>query len=405
MKVVYLHQYFKTPRVNGGVRSYHFARALSALGHDVHVVTSDPDPAAERGHTLELVDGLSVHRIAVPYDNTMGVRRRIVAFLSFAASSARVSRRLGGDVVVATSTPLTIALPALWAIALRPKTRFVFEVRDLWPAAPIEMGYLRNPVLKFVARKLERVTYRKADHIVALSDGMASGISESGVAEDKITVIPNIADIDAFRESDASQRTVFDDVPALSGRPIVLYSGTYGRVNGLDYMVELAIEAKKIGSSLAFVAIGTGVERDRVVEFAGREDVLGSSFFALDPVAKSELPNLLARSAFGSSWVIDIPILEHNSANKFFDTLAAGRPMLVNHGGWQAEVLQKTGAGWRLDRDAAKAVRLLEGIIGADEALDRAGEAAGRLADESYSLPILARRFTEVVTSGSRPAK
>jgi glycosyltransferase involved in cell wall biosynthesis len=398
MKIVYLHQYFKTPKENGGVRSYHFARALAASGHDVHIVTSDSSGDARDGHVQDVVDGIYVHRIAVAYDNSMGTRDRVLAFVRFALASARVARGLRGDAVVATSTPLTIAIPALWATAARRRTRFIFEVRDLWPDVPIAMGYLNNPLVIAAARWLERRAYARADRIVALSAGMASGVVRAGGTESKVVVIPNIADVEAFGSVDTASPTLLDDLGIPDGRPLVLYCGTFGRVNGLSYMVDLAAEAQSRGSSLVFAAVGTGAEREAVIEYARQRDVLGKNFFALDPVSKSELPGLLARATFGSSWVIDVEALEHNSANKFFDTLASGRPMLVNHGGWQAEVLQATGAGWQLSRDAREAVELLDRVSKDPVTLARAGSMARQTAVERYSLPVLAELFVETVT-------
>ncbi|VXB26289.1 glycosyltransferase family 4 protein [Frigoribacterium sp. 9N] len=399
MKIVYLHQYFKTPKENGGVRSYHFARALTSRGHDVHVVTSDTAPAGRLGTSHEVVDGIDVHRIAVAYDNTMGVSRRVVAFIHFALSSAKLARRLRADVVVATSTPLTIAIPAMWAVAGRRHARFVFEVRDLWPEVPIAMGYLKNPFMVRAARWLERRTYDRADRIIALSHGMADGVARAGGERQKLAVVPNIADIETFQAVDSAQKTVLDDIPALGRRPIALYCGTFGRVNGLHYMVDLAIEAVRQESDIAFVAVGTGVQFDEVIQYARRYGVLNKSFFALPPVPKAALPGLLARATFGSSWVIDVEALEHNSANKFFDTLASGRPMLVNHGGWQADVLHERGAGWELSRNARKAVEQLDGILEDEASIKRAGEAAFKLAIEKYSLEVLSRSFVDIVTN------
>jgi hypothetical protein len=94
-----------------------------------------------------------------------------------------------------------------------------------------------------------------------------------------------------------------------------------------------------------------------------------------------------------------VEALEHNSANKFFDTLASGRPMLINHGGWQEEVLRATGAGWRLSRDPRRAVEELEEVLGDPDALTSAGDAARNTAVERYSRPVLERLFVDTVTS------
>ena len=63
--------------------------------------------------------------------------------------------------IYATSPPLTMALPALVAAA-RWRAPLVFEVRDLWPEAPIQMGALRNPLAQRLARAIERFVYSRS---------------------------------------------------------------------------------------------------------------------------------------------------------------------------------------------------------------------------------------------------
>ena len=99
--------------------------------------------------------------------------------------------------VFATSPPLTIGLAGI-AAARRWRVPLVFEVRDLWPEAPIQMGALRSPVAQRAARGLERATYRAAAHVVALSPGMRDGVIAAGVAPERVTLIPNASDLELF---------------------------------------------------------------------------------------------------------------------------------------------------------------------------------------------------------------
>src|SRR5690242_11088414 len=118
MRIVYLHQYFATPKMAGGTRSYEMARRLAANGHEVHMVTSrtsGDDNRAFPRWDVEVVDGIHVHWLPVRYENRMTYRRRMVAFALFALFASHRARRLQGEVVFATSTPLTIALPAIAA--------------------------------------------------------------------------------------------------------------------------------------------------------------------------------------------------------------------------------------------------------------------------------------------------
>ena len=149
MRIVYLHKYFVTPEMPGIVRSYEMARRLVAMGHEVHMVTTDQrlDAEAAKRPAWRVTNeaGIHVHWTAVPYDNTQAYGDRLRAFLTFAWRAARKAIELRGDVIFATSTPLTIAIPALLA-TWRTRRPLVFEVRDLWPAVPIAIGAIRKPL-------------------------------------------------------------------------------------------------------------------------------------------------------------------------------------------------------------------------------------------------------------------
>lgn len=135
------------------------------------------DPAEHRGIWRERVDGIEVHWIPVRYSDHVGFWPRIRAFIEFAVKSARIAAAIPTDRVFATSTPLTIVLPGVYA-AWRQRKPMVFEVRDLWPELSIALGSLRDPVLIRLARWLERLAYRRAARVIALSPiawGLALG--------------------------------------------------------------------------------------------------------------------------------------------------------------------------------------------------------------------------------------
>ena len=109
MKIIYLHQYFNTLEMSGGTRSYEMARRLAAAGHEVHMVTSwrsDDGRSPEWFVTDE--SGIKTHWLPVPYSNHMSYRERISAFFRFAFLAMSKAKELGGDVIFATSTPLSL---------------------------------------------------------------------------------------------------------------------------------------------------------------------------------------------------------------------------------------------------------------------------------------------------------
>lgn len=409
MKLVYVHQYFNTPEDSGGTRSYEQAKRMSAAGIDVHVVTSDRQ-GRTGGWTTETVDGVVVHRLPVPYRNDMSYPRRVGAFARFAIAATRRVLALRGDVVYATSTPLTVAIPALACRMLR-GTPYVFEVRDLWPEVPIALGAIRSPALKRAAQLLERTAYRRAAHVVALSPGMADGVRRAGGGGVPVSVVPNACD-SWLAEPDSGEVREFRrrTFPGLGDRPTAVYAGTFGLLNGVDYLVEIALELRRANSRAALVAAGGGAQFDAVQAAARRAGVLDENLFVMARIPKREIPLLLGMADACMSLFIDQPAMWSNSANKFFDALAAGRAVIVNYGGWQAELVEREKAGIRIPaRDAVVAAGCIDRLLADRKILLRMGAAARALGAREFDRDVLSAQVVSIVRDaagsgiGSRP--
>lgn len=359
MKIVYLHQYFNSPAMAGGTRSYEMARRLVAKGHEVDLVTTWREPTDRRDWFVTDEAGIRVHWLPVEYSNSMNVPQRIRAFLRFAVASALKAAQLGGDVVFATSTPLTVALPGIYA-SWRGRVPLVFEVRDLWPAVPIAFGALRNPLAISLARGLERFTYHYASRIVALAPGMAEDVAATGIPREKIAVIPNGCDVDVFGAT--SSRPSPRDVHSWLGeRDLVLYAGTLGRVAGVGYLVRLAAAVERLDPEIRFVVLGEGAERDAIRAAAAEAGLLGRTLFMLDAIPKRDLvPWLHAADMTLALFAGPRVAWKDAVQNKFFDSLAAGKPVACNFVGWQSEIAVEAGVGLILDRaDMAVAAHAL----------------------------------------------
>lgn len=401
MHIVYLHQYYTTPRseTGGGTRSYELARRLVAAGHEVDVITTDnyPEPSWKRGWRETEDDGIRVHWLPVPYDNRMSYARRMQAFLAFAVGSARKAASLGGDVVFATSTPLTICLPAIYA-AWRARAPMVFEVRDLWPEVPIALGVLKNPAAVWAARRLERLAYARSTQIVALSPGMAQGVLGAGVPPERVHVIPNACDLDLFAPDSASAAQVRSRRPWLGDRPLVVYTGTFGLVNGVGYLVDVAAKVAAIDPAVRFLLVGDGRELEDVKARAAELGVLNGSLFIEGPRPKAEVAKILAAADLATSVVLDVPALWHNSANKFFDGLSSGTAFAVNHEGWQADLIREWEAGLVLDaRDTDAAAKAIVTALRTPGWAARAGANARRLAESRFARDDLAAQLEAVL--------
>jgi glycosyltransferase involved in cell wall biosynthesis len=395
MKIVYLHQYFLKPSDGGGTRSWELSRRLARFGHEVAVVTSDLR-VNRRSWVVERTEGVEIHRIGVRYENTMTYRDRIAGFARFAAAAGPRARAIGGDVVFATSTPLTIGLPGMFAAqALR--VPFVFEVRDLWPALPIALGALRNPVLIAAARALERLTYSQASEVIALSPGMCEGVMAGGVQRARVTMIPNACDFELFEVEPEVGRTWRAEQTWLGERPLLVYTGTLGLVNGASWLAELAHALAQRGSPAVIAIVGDGRERELIHERALRLGVLDQNFFMLGKRPKSTMPAILSCASGALSTVVPVPALDDNSANKFFDALAAARPILLNHEGWLADLVRERDCGLVLPRDPGQAAAMLAAKLDDPTWSVRAGAAAHALGRERFDRDVHARQLESVL--------
>lgn len=348
MKILYLHQFFKTPDLAGGTRSYDLAQKFINNGHQVVVVSSSDSLKAEtkgRWTTLHK-EGIEFHLLnGVTHTSAMSYPKRIYVFLKFTIFTTFRLLKLKGDLVLATSTPLTIGIPAVikkWI----DKTPYVFEIRDVWPEAVIAIGAIRNPLLKKVLYWLESVIYKNAAALVPLSTDMKRSIDHRFDLDIPIEVVENLSALERFRNGYDPNRSLLKEKLGFKPEFSVLYAGAFGKVNGLSYAVHLASLLLPKEPNIVFVLIGNGAERQEILRLAEEKGVLGKNLFVLDAVSKNELPQLYYECDMGSSYVIPIPELWANSANKFFDTLAAGRPVLINHEGWQQQVLLKHNAGY-----------------------------------------------------------
>jgi len=402
MKIIYLHQYFNTPQMSGGTRSYEMARRFVAAGHEVHIITSsrERDNNAS-GWVEEIIDEIHVYWLAVQYSNKMNFKARISAFLKFALASGIKAHKVGGDVIFATSTPLTIALPAVYA-ARRLRKPIVFEVRDLWPELPIAVGALKNPFLKKAVKWLEKFAYKNANHVIALSPGMAEGVIKSGYPPEKVHVIPNSCDTDLFQVRLSEGQKFLKSHPELQGGPLVVYAGTLGLINGVGYLVEIAGAMQQIDPAVRFLIVGDGKEQDRIRGKAANTGVLGENLWMLPPVPKAEMPNLLSAATICTSLFIDLPEMWNNSANKFFDSLAAGRPIMINYEGWQADLIRETGAGLVVPPDYAdQSARILHTFLSDPAKVTKAGQAAFQLAKTQFDRDDLAGELLGVLQKAS----
>ncbi len=391
MKILYIHQYFKTPSEPGGTRSYWIAQALLNKGHDVTMITSASN-FKDRVTSIK-IDGIDVIYIKEEYSQDMSISRRLKSFFYFMIKSTIIAlNQKNVDIVFATSTPLTVGFPAL-ILKWFKKKPFIFEVRDLWPEVPIQMGAMKNKLVKSIAISFEKIIYRNAKHVIALSPGMREGVLKY-LNKEKTSMIPNMSKIDQFFPRLKNKE--FAEKIGLNNNTFkVVHFGSLGLANGADTIIESA-KLLKNDDSIEFVFIGGGSTeyqlKERCKEYE-LNNVLFLGRFSMKDT--SEIVNICDVSIVSFS---DIPILYTNSPNKLFDSLSAAKPIIVNSAGWTKELVENENCGFYVDpnkpQQLVEKIRLLQQ---SPELVTIMGENARILAENVYDKNILCNQVVKVI--------
>ena len=412
MKILYVQQHFATGKGEAGVRGYNLVKTLAARGHEVTVICGvnwrDSSLQAEAGRWVQekQVEDFRVVQLGVFYSNHQSFLSRIWSFLLFGLASCWETVRRPADLVFASSTPLTVSLPALCARLLR-RRPYVLEVRDLWPDFPIEIGVISNPVFKKLLYLWEYVAYKCAARLVALAPGTKEAIQrKAGTRPEHIAMIPNGSDTANLLPLAGRPRR---HIPLDDNALVFGYTGTHGPANGLDAVLDAAAILQKRGvEDVAFILIGDGRDKARLQQRAADEGLTNVHFLGLfnkqyynEVLAELDVGMQILKNVEGFHW--------GSSPNKFFDYLAAGRPVLVNYPGWMAQLVSEHDCGVAVAPDNAEAFADGVETLRAERARFAEIGAHGRaLAEAQFSQQKILQdlaAFVEEVTPKGLPAR
>ncbi len=394
MKILYFYQYFSTSNGSWGTRVHEFTREWVKQGHEVTVVTSvysKSDVNASKFIEDQIIDGVHVKVINVRIDNKQPILKRIYTFLAYAFLSSWYAVTMKADVVIASSGPITVGLPGLLAKYVR-RRKLVFEVRDLWPDGAIELGLLKNRLFQKVAYLFEKKCYKAADLIVGLSPGMKYEIEVKSGHENVIS-ITNSANIELF----ATKKTFPDSITNFIPFKYALYTGNIGMVNNVEWMFEAANILKEKGrEEIKIVWIGDGQLK---VALKQKKEAMGlDNLVMMDLMPKNDLVCIVQHALICLAPLRDTKVLNTSSPNKFFESLAAGVPVIQTTNGWMKDFVEEHGVGFTVDPNNANALadKLIE-IADSPNQLKKMGENAAKIAKQEFDKIILAEKMLKAI--------
>jgi glycosyltransferase involved in cell wall biosynthesis len=388
VKVLILHQHFNTPEKGGAIRSYYLAKALVDAGVETVVITAHN----EKNYKTENTEGIEVHYLPIAYDNRFGFSARSSSFLKYVWSAGRLAAKFEGvNYCYAISVPLTIGLAAMW-IKKRQGIPYIFEVGDLWPDAPIQMGFVKNYFFQQALFGLEKSIYQSAESVVALSPAIKSAV-EKKVPGKKIHLIPNMADTEFYRQE--LKRSELEEKFGVKNKFVVSYIGAIGVANGLDYFIECANTCRKAELPIQFIMCGDGALLDRLKGHANHLGLHNLTF--ADFTNRKGVKEIMNITDAAFVCYKNVPILETGSPNKYFDGLAAGKLIVINFGGWIKKEIEEKQCGIYVEQlQPTDFVKKIRPFVSDQKLLLTYQESARRLAEAKYARRILGDSFSRL---------
>jgi glycosyltransferase involved in cell wall biosynthesis len=348
MNIVYIYQYFGTPNGGWSTRVYEFTKRWVDKGHEVTVITSPyykSDIKARGFISKQNVEGIKLIVINSGDSNKHGFLKRLFNAAVFSVVSIFYALALPANAIIASSGPITTAIPALFAKWLR-NIPMVFEVRDLWPLGGIELGKIKNPFLIKFALWFEKLCYKNSELIIPCSIGMDNAVKEIR-PEAKTNVIPNASDINLFNIPTTNPQTF---PISLTNKSIFLYAGSLGFMDDCSQIIKAMYHVKDLNIALVFA--GDGAERKELESIAQETHNPNILFLGLLP--KTEIIKWFSIATASFVTFKDSPVLHTTSPNKMFDSFAAGVPIIQSTKGWIKELVSSKNCGINVSPDSPK---------------------------------------------------
>lgn len=371
MRILFLTDNFP-PEVNApATRTFEHCREWVSAGAEVTVITCAPNfPRGEvfpgyenRWIQREVVEGINVVRVWSYMAPNAGFARRVVDYVSFAATAFLAGMREDFDIIVATSPQFFTT----WAGALlaRIKQRpWVFELRDLWPESIVATGSMKRGFLFNVLERIELGLYRDSAHVVAVTNAFKDDLERRGIREGKISVVTNGVRPAVYRHHLDGGWTAGGHEDFTVG-----YLGTHGLAHGL----EVVLDAAELLSNepVRFVLVGDGAQKGWLQDQAARRGLGNVEFHP--PIPRGEVPGLLTRIDAAVVPLRRTETFRTVIPSKIFEAAAAGRPVLLGVEGEAQGVIDAFGAGLCFEPEnagaLADAVRRLASDVRLYEAL------------------------------------
>lgn len=336
MTILIINHYAGSPEMGMEYRPYFLALELMKMGHKVVIVSSSFSHVRQNQKKLkkriqfDTIDNIDYIWIKTPAYSGNGIKR-ILNILTFVLTlwlkANSLTKKLNLDVVIASSTYPFDIFPSR-KIATMSKAKLIFEVHDLWPLSPIELGGMsRNSPYILAVQFGEDYAYKHCDEVISLLPNAKDYMISHGLDSTKFHYIPNGINIDEWSKREKIPKEI-DELIVKSkneGKKLVCYAGSHGIANSLETLINVAKYLEH--ENVTFILVGDGPEKSRLENLVLDKKINNVIFFS--PIKKQQIPELLSKMD-----ILYIGLQRQSlfrfgiSPNKIFDYMLAGKPIV-----------------------------------------------------------------------------
>lgn len=365
MNILLINHYVGAPKYGMEFRPYFLGKEWVKQGHNVTIIGASYShlrySQPEKGDDFreEIIDGIRYVWVNTPiYKSSF---KRIINILCFVIKilfkSKKIASLFSPDIVINSSTyPLDI-YPAM-KIAEYSNAKLIYEVHDLWPLSPIEIGgYSKFHPYILLLQKAENDAYKYSYKVVSLLGNAKQHMIDHGMRPQKFIHIPNGYDknewdskcfMDIPEEHSFQFRKLKDEKKFIIG-----FSGGHTPSTAMDTFIDSA-NMLKHKKEFAFVLVGDGVSKDSLIDRCKGYNL--SNVFFLPPVNKKQIPKLVEN--FDIAYLGGVHSILHKygtSANKMTDYMLCRKPILFSVDEPNS-VIEKVNCGIRVNAEDSKSV-------------------------------------------------
>ena len=403
MNIIIINHYAGSPQYGMEFRPYYLAKEWIKSGHQVLIVGSTFSHLRKiqpkRGK--QNIDGIEYFWISGNKYKGNGIGR-VISMISFVLklffNYKTLIKSNNPDVVIASSTyPLDNVAARFYA--KKSGAKYIYEVHDLWPLSPIELGGMsKNHPFIQIMQWAEDFSYKNCDAVVSMLPNAQEHMFEHGLKRDKFYCVPNGIVEDDWKNPERLPAVHQELITKLNASNFTVgFAGAHGIANSLKAVIDAVASLES--DQIVLVLVGTGQEKEHLMSYVCNKDI--KNVYFLPSISKYQIPTFLNQMDALYIGLQKQSLFRFGiSPNKIFDYMMAERP-IVQAIEASNNLVEEAKCGIYVEPDNTNAIAkaILQLKSSEKYILFEYGQNGKKYVLENHTYDVLATRFLNIIQS------